>query len=256
MSLKKTTGIVLSSSIIGEADVKANFLCRDEGKKSFIFKGLKKSSRRPQNAAEPGTVIGIIYNEHSGKEIVTARDFSVIKYFAGIRADFQKIICSSFLLELVERTTGFGSTENSVFNFLANALSSIEKTDRPLDLAVFFVIRLMKIHGIFAPAKRCKICGSENFDEFVFDTLDMGLICRKCSPANPNLLGREALDFVSESLTVKFTELRSYTPYSRHGLLLQFSLFLEQYFNIKIHSRKLLLDITHAQQSAIDIEKL
>ena len=246
MSLKKTTGIVLSSSVIGEADVKANFLCRDEGKKSFIFKGLKKSSRRPQNAAEPGTVTEIIYNEHPGREIVTARDFSAIKYFAGLRSDFPKIICTSFLLELTERTTGFGGTENYVFDFLANALASMEKTDRPLDLAVFFTIRLTKIHGIFAPPRRCKICGSENFSGFVFDTLDMGLICQKCSPDNPNLLGREALDFVLESLSVKFTELRGYTSGSRHGLLLQFSLFLEQYFGIKIHSRKLLLDITAA----------
>ena len=245
MSLKKTTGIVLSSSVIGESDVKANFLCRDEGKKSFIFKGLKKSSKRPQSAAEPGTVIGIVYNEHSGKEIVTARDFFVIKYFAGIRVDFPKIICSSFLLELVERSTGFGSAENSVFDFLANALTSMEKTDRPLDLAVFFMIRLMKIHGIFAFGKRCKICASEDFNKFVFDILDLGLICKKCSPNSPNLIGREALDFISESLSVKFTELRNYTPDSRYGLLLNLSLFLEQYFAIKIQSKKMLLDIMH-----------
>jgi len=244
MSLKKTTGILLSSDIMGEADVKANFLCRDEGKKSFIFRGLKKSCRRPQSAAEPGAVVEIVYNEHSGREIVTARDFFVVKYFAGIRADFTKIICSSFLFELVERTTGFGSREHYVFDFLANALSSMEKTNRPLDLAVFFMIRLMKVHGIFAPAKRCKICGSEDFNGFVFDTFDMGVICKKCSPGNPNLLGREALEFVSESLSVKFTELRGYASGSRHGLLLQFSLFLEQYFSVKIHSRKLLLDIT------------
>jgi len=245
MSLKKTTGIVLSSSIIGEADVKANCLCRDEGKKSLIFKGLKKSAKRPQSAAEPGTMIGIMYNERPDRDIVTARDFSVIKYFAGIRTDFFKIVCSSFLLELVERTTRFGSTENSVFDFLANALSSMEKTDRPLDLAVFFMIRLMKIHGIFPPAKHCKICGSEDLGKFVFDTFDLGLICKKCSPSNPNLLDREALDFVLESLSVKFTKLRSCTTDSKHGLLLHLSLFLEQYFSIKMQSKKLLLDITY-----------
>ena len=243
MSLKKTTGIVLSSSIIGEADVKANFLCRDEGKKSFIFKGLKKSSRRPKSAAEPGTVIEIVYNEHSGRDLVTARDFFVIKYFDGITADFPKIICTSFLLELVERTTGFGNKENFIFDFLANALTSMEKTDRPLDLAVFFMIRLMNIHGILALAKRCKICGSEDFNRFVFDTIDMGLICQKCSPANPNLLDKETLNFISESLSAKFIELRSYTADIKYGLLVNLSLFLEQYFNIRIHSKKLLLDV-------------
>jgi recombinational DNA repair protein (RecF pathway) len=120
----------------------------------------------------------------------------------------------------------------------------MEKTDRPLDLSVFFIARLMKIHGIFARTLHCKICGADNFSGFVFDSLDMGIICEKCSPENPNILKADALRFLSESLVVKFNELTGYTDLDSRGLLFQLSLFLEQYFGIKIRSKKLLFELT------------
>ncbi|MDR3237827.1 MAG: DNA repair protein RecO, partial [Spirochaetia bacterium] len=161
-------------------------------------------------------------------------------------SDFAKITCSAFLLELVEQTTGFGNKENPVFDLLAGALFSMEKTDRPLGLAVFFIIHLLRLHGIFDLTLRCKVCGANDFSAFAFDTHDMGVVCGNCSGADKDMLGKDALDFVSASLNTKFSGIaqHKYSAASLRGLLFSMSLFLERYFSMKIRSKELILNIT------------
>lgn len=125
-------------------------LCRGAGKRSFVFPGLKKSKRRTQAAGDPGTAISITCRELGSKDFVTARDFSVIKYFAGIRANFAKIACAAFLLELTESTTAFAQRDDGVFELLAAALATLENTEWVTGLAAFFAVHLIRLQGILS----------------------------------------------------------------------------------------------------------
>lgn len=245
MTLKNSTGIVLSSAIMGEADIRATILCRDEGKKTFVLKGLKKSLKRPQSASEPGTVTKLIYNDNRNKELITAREFSVLKYFHGIRADFNKIAVSALLLELTEKTTGFNHKENKLFELLAAGLTALETTKQPLHLAVFFIIHMIRLHGILPQTQRCSSCGAAEFTHFMLDEHELKLTCSNCVRKKEKLLSQNALDFLSAARAVKFSELELRSiccDEDMRALLFCLSRFLENYFSIKLHSNNLLLN--------------
>ena len=244
MTQKNVTGIVLSSKVFGEADIRAIILCREEGKKTFIFKGLKKSIKRPQSAAEPGTVTKLIYNENKNKELITAREFSVIKYYHKIRTDLGKITVSAFLLELTEKTTGFDHKENKVFELLVGALSALEETEQPVCLAVFFTIHLMRLHGILPPTIKCNSCGKTDFTQFTLDERELKLLCKNCAHTKDNLLGSDELAFLSTARSTKFSEMAlSLNDAGTVKLLASLSNFIEHYFGILLRSKDLITSI-------------
>lgn len=157
MSLKTFTGIVLSSAAAGEADISAVVFCLGEGKRTFIFPGLKKSKRRALTAGQPGTVVSIISRERGAGEVMTAGEFSLIKYFHETRKDLDKIACAAFLLELTERTTAFAQRDDRIFKLLSSALAALETASGSTALAAFYTVHLMRLHGILTASE--ETCG-------------------------------------------------------------------------------------------------
>ena len=244
MTMKTATGIVLSSRIMGEADVRATVLTREHGKKTFLFKGLKKSTTRPKSASEPGTVISVTYRDRENRDIIVPSEFSIIRYFHSIRSNLEKITATAFMLELAERTTGYENYENSIFELLAGALNMLETTSHASNLSVFFTVHLLRLHGILPPVERCRKCGTRNPSSFSFDVSDLGLLCQNCSGGNRTLIDISARDFIMESLQRKFVNIDngSYPDDISRQLLFYLSLFIEHYFSIEIRSKTLLLN--------------
>jgi DNA repair protein RecO (recombination protein O) len=240
MSLTTSTGIVLSSSLMGEADVRATVFTKESGKKSFLFKGLKKSTKRPQSASEPGTVINIIYNETENRELVVAREFSVIRYFHPIHNDLERIMHCAYILELTERTRGFNGDGRQIFDLLAGGLMALSGTSCPLNLSVFFTVHLIRLHGIMPEVTRCRRCGSAVFSRFSFDPSDLGIVCENCAGSRLRLLDLRVRDRIKEFLNSKFSAIdhSSYPEEISLDLLFHLSMFMEQYFSIAIKSRE------------------
>ena len=138
MEIQKATGIVLSSRTINESDILCNILTREFGKRKFIFKGLKKSRKRPNNVSEPGTVSSILYYFKENKEIHTINEFTIIEQYLNIRNNLTSIYNLYFLVESVDKTTGFNADEEYIFNLLSSGIEALAHTDRPYHLSAFF----------------------------------------------------------------------------------------------------------------------
>jgi len=61
MELQKDSGIVLRKIPILEADIAATIYTNSHGKRTLLFKGLKKTKRRSLTAVEPGCVTHVVY---------------------------------------------------------------------------------------------------------------------------------------------------------------------------------------------------
>lgn len=248
MEIQKTTGIVLSSKNSGDADIICNILTRDYGKRKFIFKGLKKSKKRSISSAEPGAVIDLQYYFHNNKDISIVNEANISRSYVNLRNNMDKIFHMFFLLESVEKTIGFNAPEKKIFDLLAAGMDTLSKNDFYTNLAVFFIIHLLKIHGLLPSFDRCKNCGSNNFSEFTFEIPDLRPVCGNCKKTKM-MLGKECLQFFNESLNNKFNSI-DHSAYKKEGMmdmLFNLSLFIENYFHIEINSKKFIFSFQDLQ---------
>lgn len=246
MNILKTTGIALSSYVSGEADIICNYLTVDSGKRKFIFKGLRKSKKRSLSATEPGTVANLVYYYREDRESYIVNDVTIEKYHASITADLKKIFHLYFILESVDKTTGYDVRDGMLFKLLLAAIEVLSKTEYPAHLSAFFTLHLMKNHGILSDLSTCKICGKRFSSRFTLDVIDLRPVCGNCLGADQAgpwersaLLSASILDFIGDCAGQKFSEI-SHIRYGESDvldLLFNYSLYIENYYHTELKSK-------------------
>jgi len=244
MAIQKDIGIILSSKTYGEGDVFSRIFTKNFGKKDFIFKGIKKSKKRSSLGSEPGTIIEFIYYDQK-KSIPIINEFKVERVNLEIRKNYNQIFQLCFLLEIVEKTVGDHDPNEKIFNLLFYALSSLSQTEFKINFSLFFIIHLLKHHGILSPFERCKICDGQDYDNFFIDQHDFSPICQNCRTGDlgEKLFSVKTKEFVQKSLSQKFINIDhgQYDQKTNKNFLNYISLFIENYFNIRIKSREMML---------------
>jgi DNA repair protein RecO (recombination protein O) len=245
MEIQKTTGIVLSSKKTGESDYICPIFTRDFGKRDFVFKGLQKSRKRPQIVSESGTTVNIIYYYHESRNSFIVNDFQILKDTNDLRSDLKKIYLLYYLVNLIEKTTGYNDKNIPVYSLLAAGIDQISKEEHHGHLSVFFALHLMKLHGILPDFFRCKTCGGAESD-FYLDTFDFHPVCSTCRESVRSktiFLNRMIKKFIHESLSNKFTSINhSYYPSDNiTNFLFSLTLFIENYYHIEIKSKDMLI---------------
>ena len=250
MEILKTTGIALSSKTYGEADILCNYYTKDFGKRKFIIKGLKKSKKRSRAAVEPGAVADLVYYFREGKDTYIVNEFNVLKFYAAITGNLLKILHLYFMLECVDKTCGYNIADRGIYNLLLNGIGALSKTSFPVHLSAFFILHLLKIHGVLPDHQSCKLCGSTGFSQFVLDITDLRPVCDACRQKTPAVklpkkmgLGKNAAVFILSCFSQKFISLDSdkYPENELLDLINNISLFVENYFHTELKSKSLIL---------------
>lgn len=245
MEIQKSTGIVLSARVIGEADYLIRIFTKEYGKRDFVFKGLRKSKRRSHTIAEPGTIAGIVYYFNEEKGLHTVNEYEIYKHYLRIRDDFKKILLLYYFIETVEKTSGFNDVNIKVFDLLAAGIDALSETKNALHLAVFFTIHLIRLHGILPDFSRCKVCKRDDFPEFIIDVVDFHPVCRGCSARYnaPLFLKSGAREFLHESLRKKYSDitLSMFSGKDISDLFFSLCLFIQAYFHIQLKSKDMLI---------------
>ena len=250
MEILKTTGIVLSSIVYGEGDIIANIFTRDSGKRKFIFKGLKKSKTRSKSATEPGSLTNLVYYYRENREMHIVNEFSIKKYYTSILKNLSRIFHLYFILESVDKTSGYDTKETKVYELLLSAISALSNTENPLSLSSFFILHLLRIHGILPDLTNCKSCGGSSYNTFSLDISDLKPVCGSCQKSRRNspggdafILDIDAKQFIDNSFKNKFNKINheEYSEQSIKDLVFNLSLFIENYYHTEIKSKSFIL---------------
>jgi DNA repair protein RecO (recombination protein O) len=242
MEIQKTTGIVLASKPSGEADILCTVYSQDYGKRRFIFKGLQKSKKRPRAAAEPGSVLVLQFYYHEEKNTSIVNDFTILKECREIRKDLLKIYHLFFILETIDQTTGLNDSVTPFYPILLAGIETLSTTPFPVNLTAFFLLHILRLHGIFIMTSGCSRCGSQEYMNFSLSPADLKPICGNCSPDN-HLLSLRTKNFMQEALTTKF-HLMNHEQYNARDILdliYHLALFIENYFHIHLKSKEFIL---------------
>lgn len=182
----RTQAVVLRLLDYGESDRIVTFCTREFGKIRGIAKGAKRSRRRFANALEPFCRSEILFSRRSLEGLALIEASDVICHFPMIRADLEKTLIASYLIDLTDHFTPEDKKNVALFGLLNDFLRIIETGPVTDALLRFFEIRLLKISGYDPVLDHCLICKTPIGKEalYRFSPVAGGLTCDACPPRN------------------------------------------------------------------------
>jgi DNA repair protein RecO (recombination protein O) len=187
---QQTEAIVLRVIDYGESDRIVTFCTHDFGKVRGIAKGARRSRKRFANALEPFSCLRIQFSRRRQESLALITGCDILSHFPGIRADLEKTLAASYLIDLTDHFMPEDKKNVTLFALLHDFLLFLEGTTVTDALMRFFEIRLLGVSGydpVLTHCLRCKIPIGKQA-AYRFDAAKGGLICDACGPENPDAI--------------------------------------------------------------------
>jgi DNA repair protein RecO (recombination protein O) len=182
--LYRTEGVVLKHREYGEADRIVTMYTPDLGKLVAIAKGVRKPRSRKAGHLEPFTRVEVLLAQGRTWDIITQADS--VQTFMHLRENLRMLAYASYFVELVDRFSSEGESNELLYNLLVMALERLDAGDRPEVLARFFEIYVLGLEGYQPQLYRCVSCGAELLPEDGFFSVEMGgVLCPRCGGQTP-----------------------------------------------------------------------
>ncbi|MBN1382862.1 MAG: DNA repair protein RecO [Deltaproteobacteria bacterium] len=178
----KTPAIVLRTLDYGESDRIVTFYTADFGKIKGIAKGARRSQRRFANTLEPFSCITILFSKKDDASLAFLENSDIIDHYAAIRADLEKTLQASYLVDLTDQFTLEGKANYLLFESIKDFLKLIDEGHASDTLLRFFEMRLLKYSGYEPVLDRCTVCQKpvNELKTCRFNFRDGGINCDHC----------------------------------------------------------------------------
>ena len=186
----RTEAIVLRILDYGESDRIVTFYTSGFGKLRGIAKGARRSRKRFVNALEPFSYSQILFSRRGPDSLALIEGSDVICHFPSIRADLEKTLSASYLIDLTDQFTLEDKKNEELFSLLLGFLRLLEAVPAREALLRIFEIRLLKLSGYDPLLDHCLICKTPLDKEaaYRFKAADGGLTCLACRPESPDTI--------------------------------------------------------------------
>lgn len=179
-----TDAINLKSYDLSDADKIIVMYSKDKG----LIKGVAKGVKKPKSklGARMDSLIANTLMFAKGRNLDTICQAQSINTFKDSRQDIDKLMCSSYISEIV---SNFGVEDDpcskEVYELLYKALDKISKSESKKDVLIAtikFQLKMMLISGFSLELDTCLCCGERVLNEDMYFSQDMGgIICSECN---------------------------------------------------------------------------
>ncbi|MBE5914043.1 MAG: DNA repair protein RecO [Pseudobutyrivibrio ruminis] len=179
MGLVTLTGLVLSSSDVGEFDKRLVILTKEAGRITAFAKG----ARRPNNplvAACSPFCFGV-FDAFEGRNSYHISKANISNYFRDLVLDYDKVCLGSYFLEVADFLSVEGMDEKNRLALVYQSLKALEsgKFSHRL-LKNIYDLKTWVIDGEYPNVFNCTCCGKkENLT--VFSLKRHGMLCKECA---------------------------------------------------------------------------
>lgn len=178
-----TDAINLRSYDLSDADKIVVMYSKDRG----IIRSVAKGVKRPKSklGARMDSLVANTLQFSKGRNLDTVCQAQTINSFAKIRESMLKLMCSSYISEVV---TNFGVEEDpasvETYNLLYKALNKLANSTEKKDILIAvikFQLKMMIIAGISPELDNCLSCGRPIKDgNMYFSKERCGVFCPEC----------------------------------------------------------------------------
>ena len=178
MGLVTLTGIVLSSSDVGEFDKRLVILTKESGRVTAFAKG----ARRPNNpliAACSPFCFGT-FDAFEGRNSYHISKANISNYFRDLVTDYEKVCLGSYFLEVADYNSVEGVDEKARLALLYQSLKALEsgKFSNRL-LKNIYDLKSWVISGEYPNVFQCMLCGATDSLKY-FSIKHHGMLCNEC----------------------------------------------------------------------------
>ncbi|MDD7769613.1 DNA repair protein RecO [Suipraeoptans intestinalis] len=174
----KVTGMILSSTPVGEYDRRVVLLTKERGKISGFARGARRQGSSLLGAT--GAFTFGKFTVYEGKSSYTLVQAEVINYFSELRGDTRWVCRGLYFLEMADYYAREGTDETLLLKLLYQSLRALTAKSIPDSLVqVIFEWKAIAINGEGPQAFSCVFCGKKEGLER-FSMRRGGLVCGKC----------------------------------------------------------------------------
>lgn len=181
------TAITLKTYNLSESDKILLLFTKEKGVIRAVAKGIKKAKSKFAGRLELLNVNELIIRE--GKNMGTITECETQKVFPKLRLDYDKLIYSLFLGELITLFISDGEISEEIYELLVDTLEIMEKTNNPILYTIWFEVQLLALLGYQSNLSECNICADEIPDinlRLGFSLSTGSIICGKCLKMTSN----------------------------------------------------------------------
>ena len=173
------TGMVLSTTPVGEYDRRVVILTKEQGKIAAFARGSRKPNSPLVGAVNPFTFGE--FTMYAGRSSYTIQSVNVSNYFAELRNDVFGAYYGFYFLEFVNFCAKENNDEREMLRLLYQTLRALTNEHIPDRLIRYiFELKLYCIMGEGPQVFQCVVCADKERPA-VFSVRRGGLVCTKCS---------------------------------------------------------------------------
>lgn len=186
----------------GESDQIINLFTREYG----LLKAIAKGSRKPRSKLS-GLIAPLRINQIQlirGRNLHRLIQAQTSRSLIGIQDDYDRLMSGLAITEMLGYFCQEEDAQTELFEALGNTLSSLAKSDIPLDIFLWFLLYLLENQGYYSDWEHCQQCGhsfSKHENRFI-DLYEAGLHCDNCKI-------RDRSKYINEKLVSCLSSLQS-----------------------------------------------
>jgi DNA repair protein RecO (recombination protein O) len=187
MGLGKSAAVVIGAFPLGESDRVVTFYSRDFGKIRGVARASRRIRSRFAGALELFTLGELVFFDTGRSELVRIDHFDILRPFARVRGDLERIGQASWIVECVGRLTAEHDRHVALYALLVRSLRALEGPAPPARVAVCFGVRVLDILGHRPRLDACTGCGRAS--PFSRPALGPGgVVCEACQRAEAGMV--------------------------------------------------------------------
>lgn len=176
------TGMVLSSTVVGDYDKRLVILTKERGKITAFAKGARKPNSPYLGISEPFNFGKFILYE--GFDAYRLYGGEVKEYFAEVKNDIEGVCYGTYFCDVLEYLSVEGVGDVNMLNLLYISFKAITNPDIPNPLIRrIFELKVLSFDGEAMAAFSCVKCGKDQL--FAFYLPGDGLLCKECAGQTP-----------------------------------------------------------------------
>ena len=172
------TGIVLSSTVVGDYDKRLVILTKERGKITAFAKGARKPNSPYLGISEPfnfGT-----FTLLEGYDAYRLLGGEIREFFLEVKNDIEAICYGTYFCDILEYLCVEGIGDIDILNLIYVTLKALMKPGIPNPLVRrIFEMKILELDGEAMAAFSCVNCKSEN--PVAFYLPGNGLLCKECA---------------------------------------------------------------------------
>ncbi len=199
----KALGIVIKTEKVRDKDKLVFILTPDEGILQVLVYGSQKSIKSINVSLYSEGVFSLYRKNETG--VYSLKDADILTTHEYILDDFDKIVTSSLLSELVIKSR---SCDSNVYKLFAEALDSLEVYSCK-KVSVSFILKFLELSGLIGDFESCPSCGRvySKDDILGFSTVLSVAVCHDCDTMEGRLiLPPNARAYIARTLQVSFAD--------------------------------------------------